>query len=185
MRFRLGVRTSAAVLGGFIVFSAGCHAPKVDTVPAPESVPADSAAAAEPRPTDAEAGQTSIGYGSQTRRELAVSVATLDERTLDQQRVQRVEELLMGRLAGVTVVRRANGDFSVRIRGASSFYGSTEPLWVVDDMPVMATSFYSAVAGLNPQDIERIDVLKDAGATAVYGSRGANGVILIKTKRAR
>src|SRR5215208_1436517 len=77
---------------------------------------------------------------------------------------------------------QAKRELSVRIRGASSLMGGGEPLWVLDNMP-LNTSISGALAGLNPQDIERIDVLKDAGATAIYGSRGMYGVILIRTKR--
>ncbi len=101
-------------------------------------------------------------------------------------RVSRVEELIQGRIPGVHVVRLPNGDFSVRVRGAKTFgQGSDEPLYVVDGMPLMTTGLRNALMGIAPQDIARIDVLKDAGATAVYGSKGANGVILITTKRAK
>jgi TonB-dependent SusC/RagA subfamily outer membrane receptor len=92
--------------------------------------------------------------------------------------VRRVEELLQGRFAGVRVTPMANGEFSVRIRGASSFYGSTEPLFVVDGMPVEKAT----LLGIHPTEVERIEVIKD-GQAAQYGVRGANGVILITTRR--
>ena len=68
-------------------------------------------------------------------------------------------------------------------RGAASLSASNQPLYVIDGMPIQAPSFGSALAGIPPNDVERIDVLKDAGSLAIYGSQGANGVILITTKR--
>ena len=92
-----------------------------------------------------------------------------------------VEEMLEGRVAGVTVTRTADG-IAVRIRGASSFYGNTEPLYIVDGLAVQPGP-NGALSGITPQDIASIRVLKDAADIAMYGSRGANGVIVIKTKR--
>ena len=100
-------------------------------------------------------------------------------------RVARVEEMLLGRVAGVQVVRTADGDFTVRVRGAHSFNGNDEPLLVVDGMQIPARGLRRALSGIAPQDVARIEVLKDAGATAAYGSLGANGVIVITTKRRR
>jgi TonB-dependent SusC/RagA subfamily outer membrane receptor len=127
----------------------------------------------------------SIGYGRQARNDVTGAVSSLSEDELDGMRVARVEELLQGRLPGVQVIRTPGGDFSVRVRGAKTFGfgGSDEPLYVVDGMPLMSGGLRAALMGIVPQDIARIDVLKDAGATAVYGSKGANGVILITTKR--
>lgn len=142
--------------------STGRHSPAA--APAPDSV--------------------SVGYGRQAREEVTGAVSTLSEQDLDGMRVARVEELLMGRVPGVYVTRGANGDFTVRIRGTQTFgNASDEPLYVVDGMPLMNSGLRNALMGIAPQDIARIDVLKDAGATAVYGSKGANGVILITTKR--
>ena|SRR5437868_3881996 len=97
--------------------------------------------------------------------------------------VSSPEELLAGRFPGVTVLRVAGG-IAVRIRGESTFSGDREPLYVVDGMTIEAGPG-GALQGINPGDIERIEVLKDIGSTAQYGSRGANGVILITTKRGR
>ena len=97
------------------------------------------------------------------------------------QSVGRAEELLAGRFPGVEVYR-APGGIAVRIRGATTVYGSNEPLYVVDGMPIEPGPG-GALVGINPGDIEKIEVLKDAGSTAQWGSRGANGVIVIKTKR--
>jgi TonB-dependent SusC/RagA subfamily outer membrane receptor len=95
---------------------------------------------------------------------------------------QSVEEILKGRVAGVTVTR-TDGGIAVRIRGATSIYGSNEPLYVLDGVP-MQPGPGGSLTGIDPYDIESIEVLKDPADTALYGMRGANGVIVIKTKRA-
>ena len=94
---------------------------------------------------------------------------------------QPIEQVLAGRIAGVTVTRTADGGIAVRIRGQTSLMGSTEPLYVLDGVPIQAGPDGS-LTGLNPYDIESIEVLKDAISTVMYGARGANGVIVIKTK---
>ena len=96
---------------------------------------------------------------------------------------QSIEEHLRGRVAGVSVNRTADGGIAVRIRGATSFYGSSEPLYVLDGVPITPGPGGS-LTGIDPYDIESIQVLKDPADTALYGMRGANGVIVIKTKRA-
>lgn len=95
---------------------------------------------------------------------------------------QSLEELLQGRIAGVTVTRTADGGIAVRIRGQTSLIGGNEPLYVLDGVPIQPGPDGS-LTGLNPYDIESIEVLKDAISTVMYGARGANGVIVIKTKR--
>ena len=95
---------------------------------------------------------------------------------------QPIEEILKGRVAGVTVTR-TDGGISVRIRGASSLYASSEPLYVLDGIPIQPGPGGS-LQGIDPYDIESIQVLKDPTDTAIYGMRGANGVIVIRTKRA-
>jgi TonB-dependent SusC/RagA subfamily outer membrane receptor len=94
---------------------------------------------------------------------------------------QPLEKVLQGRVAGVSVVRTPDG-IAVRIRGGSSVYGNNEPLYILDGMPIQPGP-NGALVGLNPNDIESIKVLKDAADTAMYGIRGANGVIVIKTKK--
>ena len=94
---------------------------------------------------------------------------------------QPIERVLQGRFAGVEVTRTSDG-IAVRIRGAASFNASTQPLYVIDGIPIQPGPNVS-LTGLNPYDIESIQVLKDVGDTAIYGMRGANGVIVIKTKR--
>jgi TonB-dependent SusC/RagA subfamily outer membrane receptor len=95
---------------------------------------------------------------------------------------QPIEKVLQGRFAGVEVSRTSDGGIAVRIRGATSFNASTQPLYVVDGIP-MQPGPNGSLTGINPYDIESIQVLKDAADTAIYGMRGANGVIVIKTKR--
>lgn len=100
------------------------------------------------------------------------------------QPVGHAEELLEGRFPGVEVIRLVTGDVSVRIRGASSIVGSNEPLYVIDGMEI-SPGPGGALVGINPADIARIEVLKDVGSTSLYGVRGANGVIVITTRRGR
>jgi len=88
----------------------------------------------------------------------------------------------MGRFPGVTVTRTPDGGVAVRIRGTTSLRGSNEPLYVIDGVAIQPGPGGS-LTGINPRDIASIQVLKDPAETAVYGLRGANGVILIKTKR--
>jgi TonB-dependent SusC/RagA subfamily outer membrane receptor len=95
----------------------------------------------------------------------------------------RVEDLIQGRIAGVHVTRTGDGDYAVRIRGARSVLGSDTPLYVIDGVQVRAAGIMSALAGVAPQSVERIEVLKDAGATSIYGVLGGNGVIVVTTKR--
>ena len=96
---------------------------------------------------------------------------------------QSIESMLAGRVSGVTVTRTSGGGFAVHIRGVNTIYGSSSPLYIVDGMPIEPGPGGS-LEGINPHDIARIDVLKDAASTSIYGVRGANGVILITTKHA-
>jgi TonB-dependent SusC/RagA subfamily outer membrane receptor len=105
--------------------------------------------------------------------------------TEDEKRVSRVEDMLIGRFPGLEVVRLANGNYTLRIRGPSSFASNEEPLLVIDGTPIPAGQLGNALAGLAPQDIAQIDVLKDAGAAAIYGIRGGNGVVVITTNRGK
>ena len=123
-----------------------------------------------------------VGYDTRERAEITASVGSITAEEIAGQKVTRVEEMIQGRFAGVHVVRLPNGQMSLRVRGTSTFLGSSEPLVVIDGMPVHGSN---ALTGINPHDIARIDILKDAGATSIYGSRGANGVVIITTKRGR
>ena len=93
----------------------------------------------------------------------------------------RIEDVLQGRVAGLDVVRGPDGGLHLRVRGATSVYGSNEPLLVIDGMIISDTGVSSALASLAPRDVQRVEVLKDA-STSFYGSRGANGVVLITTR---
>ncbi len=122
-----------------------------------------------------------VGYGTQDRDDLTGAVSSVRAEDAGRE-VTSILDLIEGRLPGVYVRRLANGDASIRVRGAASRVGGGEPLFVIDGRPVM-TPAGSALMAIDPRAIVRVDVLKDAGATAIYGSRGANGVILITTRR--
>jgi TonB-dependent SusC/RagA subfamily outer membrane receptor len=113
----------------------------------------------------------------------APSTADVTSADIDRAPGRSIEEHLKGRVAGVTVTRTSEGGIAVRIRGATSIYGSNEPLYVLDGVPITPGPGGS-LTGIDPYDIESIEVLKDPADTALYGMRGANGVVVIKTKRA-
>ena len=94
---------------------------------------------------------------------------------------QSIERMLQARVPGVLITRTPDGWLSVRIRGATTLYGTTEPLYIIDGLPIQPGSGGSLV-GINPNDIASIEVLKDAADLAFYGIRGSNGVIIVKTK---
>lgn len=96
---------------------------------------------------------------------------------------ESLEEILRGRVAGVFVTRTNDGGISMRIRGGSSFQGNEEPLYLLDGVPIEPGP--NGSLNINPYDIESVRVLKDPASLTMYGSRGANGVVVIKTKRAR
>lgn len=131
------------------------------------------------RQDDAQEDEVSIGYGTQSKANTTGSQSSVD---VDKEKrpIARVEELLEG-VSGVRVLRSPTGGIRVQIRGASSILGSNEPLYVVDGMPIEVQSG-EGLSWLNPADIATIDVLKDASSTSIYGSRGANGVVIITTK---
>jgi len=106
---------------------------------------------------------------------------TVTSEDMDRSPVQPIERILQSKVPGVIITQNAEGWLSVQIRGATTINGSTEPLYVIDGLPIQAGPGGSLV-GINPHDIASIEVLKDASSLAFYGTRGANGVILIKTK---
>jgi TonB-dependent SusC/RagA subfamily outer membrane receptor len=124
--------------------------------------------------------EVQIGYGSQERAEVTGAVVSVVVADLGRE-ITSFEDLFQG-MAGVTVRRLASGGISIRIRGSSSLSSDAEPLYVINGVPIRAPPG-QALMGVNPREVTRIDVLKDAGATSIYGSRGANGVILIFTER--
>ncbi len=120
-----------------------------------------------------------IGYGTQRKKDLTGSISSVDADEYKNQPVNRLDQILQGRTAGVNVTNSSGapgGTTSIRIRGANSINGNNDPLYVVDGF--VGADFRD----VNPSDIETIQVLKDASATAIYGSRGSNGVVLITTK---
>lgn len=135
------------------------------------------------------------GYGEVRRDQLSTSIARVSADQIADISIGSTDALLQGIAPGVEVVRTSGtpgGGTRVRIRGASSITASNEPLYVVDGVPVTSGSFsnvnvggqgLNALSNINPEDIQSIEVLKDASAAAIYGSRGANGVVLITTKR--
>ncbi|MBX2911036.1 MAG: TonB-dependent receptor [Cyclobacteriaceae bacterium] len=136
-----------------------------------------------------------VGYGTQQKEAITGSVGSLDNTKLEQVPMASFEQTLQGNLAGVqaTGIDGSPGaNTQIRIRGIGSITASSEPLYVIDGIPVTSGNIAelndngdrsaNVMAGINPNDIESVTVLKDASSTAIYGSRGANGVILITTK---
>ncbi len=120
-----------------------------------------------------------IGYGTVRKADLAGSVSVMDSKAFKDQPITRVSDALQGRVSGVQVIGSGipGGGVKVRVRGTGSIHNSNEPLYVVDGVVRE-----SGLDGINPEDIQNMQVLKDASSTAIYGSRGANGVVLITTK---
>jgi len=123
-----------------------------------------------------------IGYGSVRKADLAGSVSVVDSKAFSAQPITTVGEALQGRVSGVNVISSGvpGGSPKIRIRGANSINKSNEPLYVVDGLVRE-----SGLEGINPEDIASMQILKDASSTAIYGSRGANGVVLITTRRGK
>lgn len=122
-----------------------------------------------------------VGYGTQRKSDVTGSIVRVDEKALKEVPVANLTQALTGRAAGIDIARsstRPGQAGQIRIRGSRSLTGSNDPLLVVDGIP-----FGGSINDLSPDDIANIEVLKDASATAIYGSRGSNGVILITTKR--
>lgn len=121
-----------------------------------------------------------IGYGSVRKSSLTGAVAKMDKKGIQDRPLARPETALQGQLAGVTV-RTTNGepgaDMQIRVRGAASVNANSDPLYVVDGVPL------NTLSGINPADIASIEVLKDAASSAIYGSRGSNGVVIVTTQK--
>lgn len=144
-----------------------------------------------------------IGYGQQRKQDLTTAVATIDAEDIRDQPVNSFDQALVGKLAGVQVLQTSGSPgagISIRVRGVGSITAGNDPLYVIDGVPVSndnnratgdvntGTGLYTnqpinVLSTLNPSDIESIQVLKDASASAIYGSRGSNGVVLITTKK--
>lgn len=127
-----------------------------------------------------------VGYGTQEKRDVTASIASIDQEQIKQIPTANPVESMKGQVAGVDVLQAGGrpGEYpTITIRGRRSLTASNDPLFVVDGVPM--TSGTGTIYDFNPQDIESMEILKDAAATAIYGSRGANGVILVTTKRGK
>lgn len=150
-----------------------------------------------------------IGYGTQKRGDVNSAISTVRAKDLENLKQVNIDQMLQGKAAGVSVTNdsgRPGGAVSVRVRGTTSISGTNEPLYIIDGVPISGDATGRSTSGrpisgndfssngnsgnsassplsmINPNDIQSIDILKDASATAIYGSRGANGVIIITTK---
>ena len=144
-------------------------------------------------------GVVAVGYGTQRRRDVTGAVGSIRAEELEKVQAPTVAQALQGRVAGVQVTQGSSapgGGVSVRIRGSGSLGSGNEPLYVVDGVPISGADTNNPNSGgrrvsmnplafLNPEDIESIEVLKDASSTAIYGARGTNGVVLITTRKGR
>lgn len=142
-----------------------------------------------------------VGYGTTKKKDLTGSVSSITSEDIQQIKTQTIDNALVGKLPGVNVQSRGGAPGSgaiVNIRGLTQIRGDNQPLYVIDGTPVNITPNSENVGGpinygsrenpllaINPDDVERIDVLKDASAAAIYGSRAANGVIIVTTKRGK
>lgn len=125
-----------------------------------------------------------VGYGTQKKSDVTGALVNVGAEELMTQPVNNAFEALQGKAAGVDITssQRPGTVGTIRIRGTRSLNASNDPLYVVDGVPLLSAS---AIETINPRDIESIDVLKDASSTAIYGSRGANGVIIVTTKKGK
>lgn len=138
-----------------------------------------------------------VGYGTRSRAEVSSAVAQVSGEAIHNTPVAGIDAALQGKAPGVQIVQNAgnpgNG-ITVRVRGSSSISASNQPLYVVDGIPIIREDLsqldfggqdLTAITGLSPDEIESIDILKDAAAAAIYGSRASNGVVMITTRRGR
>ncbi|HSL70711.1 MAG TPA: TonB-dependent receptor plug domain-containing protein [Longimicrobiales bacterium] len=155
---------SVMVSGAALIVVAGCGAA---TLPP-----------AGPKP-----GEVDVGYGTQDKSKVTGAVSSLSEDDVSTARPLPIEDLLRGRVPGLQVLRGPGGTVTYRIRGTNSLQNDRAPLFVVDGIQIPDGAERSALAGLTPDDIRQVDVLKDVASTSIYGMRGAGGVILITTRR--
>ena len=131
-----------------------------------------------------------VGYGTKTKREVSSSISSVSAKEVSATPVADAAQALQGRVSGVQIVQNSGapggtGGTSIRIRGISSITGSNNPLIVLDGFPLPDQSSDNVLNAINPNDIESIDVLKDAAAASIYGVRGSNGVVMITTKKGK
>lgn len=121
-----------------------------------------------------------IGYGSVKKQNITTSISKINSDVIDNRPLSNLGEALVGQMAGVSAVATTGipgSEVDIQIRGVNSIDGNTSPLYVIDGVP------NTSMSGVNPNDVESVQVLKDASATAIYGAQGSNGVILIETKK--
>lgn len=126
-----------------------------------------------------------VGYGTQAKRDVSTSIASVKASDLENQIVGNFDQALVGKMSGVQVIQnngKPNSPTDIRVRGTGSITSGVDPLYVVDGVP-LGSGQVTEIVDMN--DIETIDVLKDASAAAIYGSRGANGVVMITTKKGK
>jgi TonB-linked SusC/RagA family outer membrane protein len=127
---------------------------------------------------------TVVGYGSQRKRDLTTAVVGIKAKDMENQPINNVAEAMVGKMTGVQVVQgtgQPGTPLSVKVRGVGTITAGTEPLYVIDNLPTSGNNLNT----LNTYDIESIEVLKDASSSAIYGSRGSNGVVMITTKQGK
>ena len=120
-----------------------------------------------------------VGYGTQKKRDITGAITSIDNKMIEKRQAVNVYDALQGEASGVLVVSNSGApgdDNTIRIRGTSTFEGGVNPLYIVDGVPL------SDISSVNPNDIQSMEILKDAASAAIYGSRSANGVIIITTK---
>ncbi len=159
---RIAVGSAAAAVATLVLLAAACHRGP----PGPQASPT----------TDS----VDVGYGSQQQRDITGAITHIDSAD-PRGSATNMADFLQGRVPGLEVTRLPDGGVSLRIRGPHSFSGTNEPLIVIDGVPQRVGN--GVLQDLDPRDIASISVLKDAGSLASYGSRGANGVLLITTKK--
>lgn len=136
-----------------------------------------------------------IGYGTQSKRNVTGAISTFDTKQIEEKPIPRVDQAMIGQMPGVKVVQQTGmvgAGMSIQVRGSGSVTAGKEPLYVIDGFPLDVASQNSAggftanpLNNINPNDIQSIEVLKDAAAAAIYGSRASNGVVIITTKRGK
>ena len=136
-----------------------------------------------------------VGYGTESKKNIINSVASIDSKELENRPVVNFQQSLAGKVPGVTIAQSngaPGGGMTINVRGVGSITGGTQPLYVIDGLPLSAGGdqgndnfnySLNPLNSINPSDIESIQILKDAAATAIYGSRGSNGVVIITTKK--
>jgi TonB-dependent SusC/RagA subfamily outer membrane receptor len=158
------VGSAKILLAAAIVILAGCGGPGLP-------------------PAGPEPGDVDVGYGTQKEGQVTGAVTSISEKEVSNASSLRIEELLRGRVPGLQLIQLPGGRISFRIRGNSSIRNEQEPLFVIDGVQISAGGVQSALASLAVEDVRQIDVLKDVASTAIYGMRGAGGVIIITTRR--